>query len=107
MRSFVYLHRKIYGSWVFDDPRRLHLFIYLLIMADEKGRVKMSIRKYAKSFGFDRNWVGRCLRDMADWGIIEPKVGSKRTDLTICKFEYYYTLAAEECAKGEPNVGVW
>ena len=104
MRSFVHLHRKILASWVFSDSRRLQLFIYLLAKADEKGCVKMSVRKYAECFDVDRNWVGRCLREMAERNIIEPKVGNKRTILNICKFEYYNTLAAEDCAESEPKV---
>ncbi len=40
MREYVHLHRKIVASWVFEDPRRLQLFIYLLAKADERGVVR-------------------------------------------------------------------
>ena len=104
MREYVHLHRKALASWVFEDPRRWHLFSFLLMKADERGRVEMSVREYAEHYGIDRNWVNRCLHEMAVRAIVEPKVSQKRTILIICKYEDYNTFTIEECAKSEPKV---
>ena len=104
MRDYVHLHRKAIASWVFEDPRRWHLFSFLLMKADEKGRVEMSVREYAEHYGIDRNWINRCLREMAVRAIVEPKVSQKRTVLTICKYAFYNTATTEVCAKSEPKV---
>ena len=102
MRDYVHLHRKAIASWVFEDPRRWHLFSFLLMKADEKGRVEMSVNDYAKKFGTERTWVQRTIREMELRGIIAPIMRQKCTTLTICKYELYNTATAEVCAESAP-----
>ena len=108
MRDYVHLHRKAIASWVFEDPRRWHLFSFLLMKADEKGRVEMSVNDYAKKFGTDRNWLFRCIKEMESLGIVETKsetkVRQKFTNLTICKYELYNTATAEQLDESETIV---
>ena len=70
MREYVHLHRKAKGHWVFRDPFRWHLFSFLLMEADETGRVEVSVNEYSKMFGIERTKVMRILREMVDRSII-------------------------------------
>ena len=101
MREYVHLHRKALASWVFEDPRRWHFFSFLLMKADERGRVEVSVNDYAKKYGFDRSWLRRCINEMIDRNIIDQQTTNKRTIVTICKYEDYNTLTIEECAKSD------
>ena len=101
MREYVHLHRKALASWVFEDPRRWHLFSFLLMKADERGRVEVSVNDYAKKYGIDRNWLFRCLKEMESRGIIETKMRQKCTNLTICKYEDYNTIATTKRDESE------
>ena len=101
MREYVHLHRKALASWVFEDPRRWHFFSFLLMKADERGRVEVSVNDYAKKYGIDRNWLFRCLKEMESRGIIETKMRQKCTNLTICKYEDYNTIATTKRDESE------
>ena len=101
MREYVHLHRKALASWVFEDPRRWHFFSFLLMKADERGRVEVSVNDYAKKYGIDRSWLRRCINEMIDRNIIDQQTTNKRTIVTICKYEDYNTLTIDECAKSD------
>ena len=101
MREYVHLHRKALASWVFEDPRRWHLFSFLLMKADERGRVEVSVNDYAKKYEIDRSWLRRCINEMIDRNIIDQQTTNKRTIITICKYGDYNTLTIEECAKSD------
>ena len=94
MRDYVHLHRKAIGSWVFEDPRRWHLFSFLLMKADEQGRVEMSVNGYCNTYNLPRTTVLRMLEDMELRGIIGQQTDNKRTIITICKYEIYNTATA-------------
>ena len=87
--SIVLLHKKALSSWVFADPRRWHLFCYLLMRADEKGYVEVSIRDYCKQYGQERSYVSRLLKMMEDEGICESIVSQKRTIIFLCNYARY------------------
>ena len=95
MREYVHLHRKIVASWVFNDPRRLQLFIYLLAIADERGRVEVSVNECAMKLKIPRTTIGRILDDMVKWNVIGMKTEQRYTVITICKYELYNTTSAE------------
>ena len=101
MREYVHLHRKALASWVFEDPRRWHLFSFLLMKADERGRVEVSVNDYAKKYGIDRSWLRRCINEMIDRNIIDLQTTNKRTIITICKYGDYNTFTIEACAKSD------
>ena len=101
MREYVHLHRKALASWVFEDPRRWHFFSFLLMKADERGRVEVSVNDYAKKYEIDRSWLRRCINEMIDRNIIDQQTTNKRTIVTICKYEDYNTLTIDECAKSD------
>ena len=101
MREYVHLHRKALASWVFEDPRRWHLFSFLLMKADERGRVEVSVNDYAKKYGIDRSWLRRCINEMIDRNIIDQQTTNKRTIITICKYGDYNTFTIEACAKSD------
>ena len=101
MREYVHLHRKALFSWIFEDPRRWHFFSFLLMKADERGRVEVSVNDYAKKYEIDRSWLRRCINEMIDRNIIDQQTTNKRTIVTICKYEDYNTLTIEECAKSD------
>ena len=86
MREYVHLHRKIVASWVFEDPRRLQLFIYLLAKADERGVVRC-----AKRLDINRNSLRTILRQMEDEGVVHQQPTNKNTIVTLCKYDYYNT----------------
>ena len=77
MREYVHLHRKALASWVFEDPRRWHLFSFLLMKADERGRVEVSVNDYAKKYEIDRSWLRRCINEMIDRNIIDQQTTNK------------------------------
>ena len=89
MRDYVHLHRKAIASWVFQDPRRWHLFSYLLMRADEEGRVEVSVNNYCTTFQIPRTTVLRLLDEMAARNILGLKTDNKRTTITICKYASY------------------
>ena len=91
MREYVHLHRKIVASWVFEDPRRLQLFIYLLAKADERGVVRLSVNECAKRLDINRNSLRTILRQMEDEGVVHQQPTNKRTIITLCKYAYYNT----------------
>ena len=101
MREYVHLHRKALASWVFEDPRRWHFFSFLLLKADERGRVEVSVNDYAKKYGFDRSWLRRCINEMIDRNIIDQQTTNKRTIVTICKYEDYNTIATTKRDESE------
>ena len=91
MREYVHLHRKIVASWVFEDPRRLQLFIYLLAKADERGVVRLSVNECAKRLDINRNSLRTILRQMEDEGVVHQQPTNKNTIVTLCKYAYYNT----------------
>ena len=91
MREYVHLHRKIVASWVFEDPRRLQLFIYLLAKADERGVVRLSVNECAKRLDINRNSLRTILRQMEDEGVVHQQPTNKNTIVTLCKYDYYNT----------------
>ena len=96
MRDYVHLHRKILTSWVFEDARRLQLFIYLLAKADEQGMVRLSVNECAKRLGINRNSLRTILRQMEDEGVIHQQTTNKNTIITICKYVHYNTATTSE-----------
>ena len=74
MRDYVHLHRKILTSWVFEDARRLQLFIYLLAKADEQGMVRLSVNECARRLGIDRKWIERRGRRAGDGTVERERV---------------------------------
>ena len=96
MRDYVHLHRKILTSWVFEDARRLQLFIYLLAKADEQGMVRLSVNECAKRLGINRNSLRTILRQMEDEGVIHQQTTNKNTIITICKYAHYNTATTSE-----------
>ena len=91
MREYVHLHRKIVASWVFEDPRRLQLFIYLLAKADERGVVRLSVNECAKKLDINRNSLRTIIRQMEDEGVVHQQPTNKNTIVTLCKYAYYNT----------------
>ena len=87
--STVLLHKKALSSWVFADPRRWHLFCYLLLRADEKGYAEVSVRDYCRQYGQERSFVQRLLKNMEDEGICESIVSQKRTIIFLCNYARY------------------
>ena len=96
MRDYVHLHRKILTSWVFEDARRLQLFIYLLAKADEQGMVRLSVNECAKRLDINRNSLRTILRQMEDEGVIHQQTTNKNTIITICKYAHYNTATTSE-----------
>ena len=101
MREYVHLHRKIVASWVFEDPRRLQLFIYLLAKADERGVVRLSVNGYANAYGYQRMQVVRILQAMEEEGIIVQQTSNKCSTITLCKYAHYNETSAQECSINE------
>ena len=95
MREYVHLHRKALASWVFEDPRRWHFFSFLLMKADERGRVEVSVNECAMKLKIPRTTIGRILDDMVKWNVIGMKTEQRYTVITICKYELYNTTSAE------------
>ena len=101
MPAFVHLHRQALASWVFQEPRRWHLFTYLLMRADEQGRAELSVNAYARSFGIDRSWLRRTLAEMADRHIIDQQTTNRTTIVTICKYATYNPTATPPDLAGD------
>ena len=101
MRDYVHLHRKAIASWVFQDSRRWHLFSYLLMRADEEGRVEVSVNEYANTYGIDRSWLRRTLAEMVERNIIDQQTTNKKTIITICKYGDYNHTATIMCNKSD------
>ena len=101
MRDYVHLHRKILTSWVFEDARRLQLFIYLLAKADEQGMVRLSVNALSKMIGLQRMQVARLLQAMEEEGIIVQQTSNKFSTITICKYAFYNTATTEVCSTNE------
>ena len=91
MREYVHLHCKALLSWVFRDPRRWHFFSFLLMKADEKGRVEVSVKDYASTYHISYDYLRRTMKEMTERGIIATETLSKRTLITLCKYERYQT----------------
>ena len=96
MRDYVHLHRKILTSWVFEDARRLQLFIYLLAKADEQGMVRLSVNECAKRLNVPRTTIGRILDDMVEWNVIGMKTEQRFTSITICNYATYNATTTEK-----------
>ena len=101
MRDYVHLHRKILTSWVFEDARRLQLFIYLLAKADEQGMVRLSVNALSKMIGLQRMQVARLLQAMEEEGIIVQQTSNKFSTITICKYAFYNTATTDVCSTNE------
>ena len=89
------------SSWVFEDPRRCHLFLYLLSKADEKGWAEFSVRGYAKQFELDYSSVRRAFLQLEENGIVESIVNQKRTIVFICEYERYIASGQGRRIKSE------
>ncbi len=93
MKDFVHLYRKIITSWVFQDPRRLQLFIYLLVNADEKGVVEVNLKDYATKYNVPRSTIRDMINLMRNKGIVSQQIRNKTatqlTCITIIKYGDY------------------
>ena len=76
-------------SWVKEDPRRLHLFLYLLDKADEDGYAEFSVLGYAKQAGLGREVVRRIMSNLEKRTIIESISNQHSTIVFICNLERY------------------
>ena len=101
MRDYVHLHRKILTSWVFEDARRLQLFIYLLAKADEQGMVRLSVNALSKMIGLQRMQVVRHLQAMEEEGVIVQQTSNKCTLIKLCKYAFYNTASSKTCSTNE------
>ena len=97
MRDYVHLHRKAKGNWVFRDPHRWHLFSFLLMEADERGRVEVNVNEYSKLYGIERTKLARILSEMENRGIIAKKVQKYGTIITLCNYVVYNEQKEAEC----------
>ena len=76
-------------SWVKEDPRRLHLFLYLLDKIDEDGYVEFNAREYARLNNLTRATVRNILANLEKRAQIETICDHKATIVFICKYECY------------------
>ena len=91
-RTMIDLRPDFYNripSWVKDDPRRLHLFLYLLDKIDEDGYAEFSVLGYAKQAGLGREVERRMLANLEKRTNIETICNQRRTIVFICNLERY------------------
>ena len=93
--STVLLHKKALSSWVFADPRRWHLFCYLLLRADEKGYAEVSINDYCRQYDVTRTVTFKILKEMEELEIVETITVQKKTVVFICNYARYNDISKE------------
>lgn len=105
MKGYIKLHREIENHWLWEEPRRLRAWIYLLFEAaweahtipwgkDEtvtlhRGQLATSIRKLNGRWGFCTETTISLLRLFEEQGMITRETSAKRSLITIVNYEKY------------------
>lgn len=105
MKGYIKLHREIENHWLWEEPRRLRAWIYLLFEAaweshtipwgkDEtvtlhRGQLATSIRKLNGRWGFCTETTIALLRLFEEQGMITRETSAKRSLITIVNYEKY------------------
>lgn len=93
------------------DPKRLRLFMQLLMEANERGELLFNASEYAKQMRIDRTAMSRLLDFLEDNGFIAKEKQKNKTWITICNYDFYISIAstvsansAKETQREEPAV---
>lgn len=105
MKGYIKLHREIENHWLWEEPRRLRAWIYLLFEAaweprtipwgkDEtvtllRGQLVTSVRKLNGRWGFCTETTIALLRLFEEQGMITRESSAKRSLITIVNYEKY------------------
>lgn len=105
MNGYIKLHREIENHWLWEEPRRLRAWIYLLFEAaweprtipwgkDEtvtllRGQLATSVRKLNGRWGFCTETTIALLRLFEEQGMITRETSAKRSLITIVNYEKY------------------
>ncbi len=105
MKGYIKLYREIEDHWLWEEPKRLRAWLYLLFEAaweekiipwgkDEtvtlnRGQVATTIRKLNGRWGYCNESTLALLRVFEDNGMITRMSTPKRTIITIVNYEKY------------------
>ena len=98
--GWIKLYRKITEWEWYTVPSMAHLFIHLLLMANQKdkrwkgilikrGQLVTSILTLAEETGLSRNTVRRTLAKLAKSGEVTRHVTNQYSLITVSRYEYY------------------
>ena len=105
MKGYIKLHREIQNHWLWEEPRRLRAWLYLLFEAaweprtipwgkDEsvtlcRGQIATSIRKLNGRWGYCTETTLALLKLFEEQGMITRETSAKRSLITIVNYEKY------------------
>ena len=120
MKGYIKLHREIQNHWLWEEPRRLRAWLYLLFEAaweprtipwgkDEsvticRGQIATSIRKLNGRWGYCTETTLALLKLFEEQGMITRETSAKRSLITIVNYEKYQLFEDSAARKVERKV---
>lgn len=100
MEGWVKLHRKFISWEWFTTPDMVHLFVYLLLMANrednswqgfqvKRGQLITGRKKLSEQTGISERRIRTCLQRLQNTGELTSKTTSKYSIITICNYDDY------------------
>lgn len=117
LQGWIKLHRKVRNHWLFEEKRSFSKFeawIDLLMDVNHKdrefllgnelidikvGQTVTSIRKLCEKWGWSNSKVTQFLKLLQNEGMITYKSDTKKTIITIDKYEFYQCGVGEEATQ--------
>jgi hypothetical protein len=98
--GWIKLHRKFISWEWFTTPDMVHLFVYLLLMANreddkwqgieiKRGQLITGRKKLSEQTGISERRIRTCLQRLQNTGELTSKSTSKYSILTICNYDVY------------------
>lgn len=100
MEGWVKLHRKFISWEWFTTPDMVHLFVYLLLMANrednswqgiqvKRGQLITGRKKLSEQTGISERRIRTCLQRLQNTGELTSISTSKHSVITICNYDDY------------------
>ena len=112
-KGWIKLNRQITEHWIFEDAERFRAWVDLLLMVNhegkkilvdnvpttiKRGQVLTSIYKLSKRWGWSRKRVNNFLLALERDGMIDKRVSSRYTTLTIVNYGKYQDVGTSRVA---------
>lgn len=93
MEGYIILHKKLLEWQYYQNPNMVRLFLHLLLIADEKGNVSITLKVLTEQLGIPTQTVRTCIKNLAENGLINKEtnksVNKTSTLITICEYDSY------------------
>lgn len=90
MNGWVKLHRQILDNVeLMHDPTARFAFMHLLLKANPKGQVLISMEKLGSEIGVEKTVAFRATQRLEKYGITQRSTQHRKSLITICNWSKY------------------